>query len=115
MTEFVSVLDCADLLHVSPGVIRQHIRNGDLPAVRISGRLSMCKADVEALAHLIVPAPTLVIKPVTPEAIARLRAISAHLDSVRAEMKPLGMSTAELIRLAREEEEAKYDDCTHAG
>jgi excisionase family DNA binding protein len=109
MTEFMSVHDIAELFHVNEFTVRRHIRNGDLPAIKVGGRVRVRRADVEAFMKPIVPAQTLIIKPVTADDIARRRAIAAHLDSLRAQMKPLGMTTAELIRLARHEEEMKYD------
>ena len=109
MIELMSVQEIATLFQVNEFTIRRHIRKGDLPAVKVGGRVRVRRADVEAFMKPMVTQRTALIKTATPEDIARRRAIAAHLDGLRAQMKPLGMTTAELIRLARQEEESKYE------
>lgn len=113
--DFLTVAEAADQLHVAPSTIRRWIREGDLPAYRVSKRRVAIKR--EDLAARISPVrqdrasafpdrPP--IRKLTPEERQRGLEAIERLKQLRAEMlaarggKPFSPSS-ELIREMREE------------
>jgi excisionase family DNA binding protein len=54
----LSVEDVSDLLGVDSAAVYRAIYRGELPAVKICGRLRIARADVDALVKVVVPKTT---------------------------------------------------------
>ena len=110
MPEYMTVREVAQTYKINELTVRRHIRKGQLPAVKIGGRVRVRKEDLERFVTPVsVQQKRLIVPPASPEEIARRKALAGRVDALRAKMKPLGTSTPELVRIAREEEEAKYE------
>lgn len=85
--------------------MRRHIRAGALKAVRVGRNLRVREDDVERLLQSARPPGVRLPHwwPPVPEDIARRAKIIEEMLAVRARMKPLGMSTAQLVRQGRDE------------
>lgn len=109
----LTVAEVAERLRVHPITVRRHIKSGRLQAVRVGRSVRVRASDVQAL---LKPAMASDVRaayraaPVTEEERERRRGIFREMQERRARMKPLGMTTAELVRLARSARDWMYDD-----
>ena len=132
--QLLSVNDVAERLQVHPITVRRHIKAGKLNALRVGRSVRIREADLEEYLGVDDYEPIEYPTP-TPEAIAEVRRI---LDSVprqkpphqwpptkeemahrkklseeafkrRDERGPIGISTVELIRQGRREQDEKLD------
>jgi excisionase family DNA binding protein len=101
--QLLTVREVAERLRLHPITVRRHIASGRLPAVRIGRAVRVREADVRALGRRQGP------EPVTAEEIERRRQIVERMLARRAKMKPLGITTTELVRKGREELERRAE------
>lgn len=108
----LTVAEVAERLRVHPITVRRHIKSGRLRAVRVGRSVRVRESDVEAL---LKPAMASDVRApyqpalVTEEEKERRRKIVEEMRRRRAKMKPLGISTAELIREGRGELERRAE------
>jgi excisionase family DNA binding protein len=107
----LTVAQVARRLQVHEITVRRHIKAGVLKAVRIGRGLRVREEDLDAF---IQPAASTGFRlpyrwPPTPEDIVRRTEIIEGMLATRARMKPLGMTTAELIREGRDELERRRE------
>ena len=107
MFELLTVDETAVRLRVHPMTVRRHIKQGKLRAVRAGGRIGVKQEDLE---RFLQPAgPMLQFspppeEPITPQELARRAALYEATMRLRAEIGPIGLTSAVLIRQARAEE-----------
>ena len=108
----LTVQEVAERLRVHPITVRRYIKFGGLQAVRIGRSVRVRPSDLEAfLQPEIAPGIRLPYRwPPTPEEIEGRRKMVQEMRRRRAKMKPLGISTAELVRQARAAREWMYED-----
>ena len=111
MAELLSIRQVAEMFHLHEMTVRRHIKQGKLRAVKVGGSIRVRKGEVErfmepvsAPVETIIPSP----KRASPEEIARRRALFAEVMRLREKIGPIGITTDELIRQARAEEEERY-------
>lgn len=108
----LTVQEVAGRLGVHPITVRRLIKRGDLTAVRIGRAVRVRESDLKAL---VKPATTSDVRaaystePVTEDERQRRRKIVDEMRRRRAKMKPLGVSTTELIREGRRELERRAE------
>jgi len=118
MPELLTVNEAAATSHVHQMTVRRHIKQGDLKAVRVGGRIRIRQEDLDEFVRPVTPwaeAFLASLKPPSPAEIERRRKLGAEVENVRSQMQPLGMTTAELIHEARREEEEQYDRQSPSG
>lgn len=111
MPEYLTVREVAAIYRVNEITVRRHIRSGKLSAVKIGGRVRVRREDAEGL-ELPVQANTREVasEPApTAAEIARRKLVIARMDDMRSTMEPLDISTVELLRLARQENEGHHN------
>jgi len=106
----LTVAEVARRLRVHEITVRRHIKAGTLRAVRVGRSIRVQEEDLE---RFLQPATSIGVRlpyrwPPTPEDIARRSKIIREMLAIRAGMKPLGMSTAELVREGRRERDILY-------
>ena len=109
--DLLTVAQVARRLQVHEITVRRYINARRLKAVRVGRGLRVRSEDLE---KFIQPAAPTGFRlpyrwPPTPEDIARRTEIIEAMLATRAKMKPLGMTTAELIREGRDELEARHE------
>jgi len=109
MPEYLTVREVAAIYRVNEITVRRHIRSGKLRAVKIGGRVRVRREDTEGLEQPIQVNTQEVAAGPAPTAaeIAHRKLIIARMDDVRSTMEPLDVSTVELLRLARQENEGR--------
>ena len=105
----LTVAEVARRLRVHQITVRRYIRAGTLQAVRVGRNLRVREEELE---RFLQPAMATGVRlpyrwPPTPEDIARRTKIIEEMLATRAQMKPLGISTAQLIREGRDELERR--------
>jgi|SRR3990172_8088197 len=106
---YLTVAQVARRLQVHEITVRRHIKSGRLKAVRVGRGIRVREEELE---RFLQPATPTGVRlpyrwPPTPEDIARRTKIIEAMLATRARMKPLGMSTAELVREGRDELERR--------
>jgi excisionase family DNA binding protein len=106
----LTVREVAERLRVHPITVRRLIASGRLAAVRIGRAVRVREADVGALSRPGESrARAAYRRPPAPEEMERRRKVGEEMLKYRAEMKPLSMSTTELIRQERRMLARKHD------
>ena len=106
MVEYLTVREVAAVYRVNEMTVRRHIRKGKLRAVKVGGRVRVRKEDADNLGQPVrAETWARLAPPPTPDEIARRKMVIARIDALRATMAPLGISTTDLLRLARQEDE----------
>ena len=106
----LTVPEVAERLRVHPITVRRHIKAGRLRAVRVGRSVRVRASDVDAyLRPEVAPVVRLPRWPPTKEELERRRKIVERMRRRRAKMKPLGITTTELIREGREELERRAE------
>jgi excisionase family DNA binding protein len=107
----LTVQEVAQRLRLHPITVRRHIKAGRLRAVRIGRAVRVRQSDVDELigreAKLAAKLPYR--WPPSPEEMAERRKIVDRMWARRAKMKPLGITSTELVREGREELERRTD------
>jgi excisionase family DNA binding protein len=112
----LTVDETAAMLRVNPVTIRRYIKSGRLPAVRVGRHVRIEKEAAEALATPIVlsanqvPVEKDVFRKPSPEEIARRRALFQQILADREDARIVPLTTADLIHMARAEEEQRYGE-----
>lgn len=108
----LTVREVADRLHVHPITVRRLIGSGRLPAVRIGRSVRVCESDLEAfLRQQEAPRAKLPYRwPPTEQEMERRKKIAEEMRRLRASSPPLGITTAELVHLARRARDWMYKD-----
>src|SRR3990172_4189245 len=106
----LTVAEVARRLRLSEVTVRRHIRAGSLKAVRVGRGIRVREEDLDTFIQPATPKGYRLPYrwPPTPDDIERRRKIIEEMLATRAKMKPLGISTAELIREARRERDILY-------
>lgn len=94
----LTVREVAERLHLHPITVRRLIASGRLAAIRIGRAVRVREEDLTALS-----------RPPAPEEMERRRKVGEEMLKYRAEMKPLSISTTELIRQERRMLARKHD------
>lgn len=108
MAEFLTVEEIARLFHIHEMTVRRHIQRGKLKAVKVGGRIRVRREEVERFMQPVPTRLTITIPP--PELpsraeIARRRALFDEAMRLRQIVGPIGMTSDELVRRGRLEEE----------
>ncbi len=108
----LTVPEVAERLRVHPITVRRHIKAGRLRAVRFGRSVRVRASDLEAfLRPENAPSGRLAYRwPPTPEETERRKKLMEETRARRDRRPPLGITTAELVRLARTAREWMYDD-----
>lgn len=106
----LTVAQVARRLQVHEITVRRYIRAGTLKAVRVGRNLRVREEDLERFLQPATPAGVRLPYrwPPTPEEMARRSKIIKEMLAIRAQMKPLDMSTTELVREGRRERDILY-------
>ncbi len=107
----LTVKEVAERLHVHPITVRRLIASGRLPAVRIGRAVRVREA---AVAKMTAEGRRVAGKlpyqwPPTEKEMERLGRIIDEMRARRARMRPLGITTTELIRQGRDELDQRAD------
>src|SRR3990170_6194313 len=107
----LTVQEVAERLRMHPITVRRLIKAGRLPALRLGRSVRVRESDVN---DLIRKEAKLAAKlpyrwPPSPEEMAERRRIVDRMRARRAKMKPLGITSTELVREGREELERRTD------
>lgn len=116
----LTVTEVATRLRLHEMTVRRQIRAGRLRAVRVGRGIRVREEDLEAFVtperqrHEITPEElrTRIMIPPSLEEIERRRKIGDAMKRLRNSSKPLGISTATLIRIARRSDELAYGEKT---
>src|SRR3990172_6310905 len=114
--KLLTVSEVAERLRLHEMTVRRHIRSGRLRSVRAGRNIRVREEDVN---EFLCPAtPERDMSPeelkawrareLTPEELRRRWEALAEMEKLRGKSKPLGMSTATLVRVARRENEVLY-------
>lgn len=101
--QLLTVNEVAERLRVHPITIRRHIKAGKLRAVRIGRAVRVRESDILALVTV-----TPYDWPPKGTEQARLERIVKETLEERDRLPPLGMTTVDLLREAREETDEPY-------
>jgi len=106
----LTVAQVARRLQLHEITVRRYIRAGTLKAVRVGRNVRVREDDLERFLQPATPTGARLPYrwPPTPEEMARRSKIIKEMLAIRAQMKPLGMSTAELVREGRRERDILY-------
>ncbi len=132
--QLLTVNDVAERLRVHPITVRRHIKAGILRSVRVGRSVRIREADLEDYlgaedyepAEYPTPTPEAIAEvrrildavprqespqqwPPTEEEMARLKKLTEEMFRLRDKTRPLGITTAELIRQGRRERDEKHD------
>lgn len=136
----MTVAEVADRLRLHQMTVRRHIRSGRLRSVRAGGRIRVREEDVERFIepgqstrverkargrgsgdgghepgrHEMTPEEVRawVWRQRTPEELRKLREGFEEMRRIRDQSRPLGMSTATLVRVSRRMSEVAYGEKT---
>jgi len=111
--DLLTVRETAAMLKVNPMTIRRYIRAGRLPAVRVGRQIRIERAAAEALAEPVKsptarPREPYVFHRPSDEEIARRQALFERILANRKDRNIAPLTTADLVHLAREEEDRKW-------
>lgn len=119
LMEYLTVSEVAKRLRLHEMTVRRHIKSGRLRAIRAGHRIRVAEEEVDAFvkhkSHAEMTPEQLrawILRERTPEELARIRAAFDEMKDLRAQSKPLGMSTATLVRASRRMNEVAYGDKT---
>jgi excisionase family DNA binding protein len=109
--ELLTVAAVADRLKVHPITVRRLIKAGRLPVVRVGRAVRVRASDVDAFARPegAAGAGRPHRRPPTRDEIEQRRKAVNRIRAIRDRMKPLGMTTTELIREGRVELERRAE------
>jgi excisionase family DNA binding protein len=135
--ELLTVSEVAKRLRLHEMTVRRHIKSGRLRAVRVGRRIRILDQDVERILepepakengprrregpgvspggqHEMTPEElrAWVTRKRTPEELRRMQKAFAEMKRIRDMSKPLGMSTATLVRVSRRMNEVAYGEKT---
>jgi excisionase family DNA binding protein len=106
----LTVAQVARRLQIHEITVRRYIKAGALRAVRVGRNLRVREEDLERFVQPTSTSFRLPYRwPPTPEDIARRTEIIERMLAIRTRMKPLGMTTAELVREGRDELERRSE------
>ncbi len=109
MRELLTINEVARMLNVHEITIRRHIKRGKLKAVRVGRQIRVRREDVEEFMEPVRPEHVLVrITVPSKEELDRRKALVERILKRRAEMAPLDVAAAELVKEGRKEREARY-------
>lgn len=113
MSELLTISEVAKMLNLHEITIRRHIKQGKLKAVKAGRSVRIRREDLEEFIKPVYPVrPTLKIKPAleppSEKELDRRKALVERILKRRAEMSPIGITTAQLVREGRNEREAHY-------
>ena len=115
----LTVREVAERLRLHEMTVRRHIREGRLRALRVGGRIRVQEEELMRLSserRYDEPTPeqlrARLLAPLSEEEAARRRKVGEEMRRLRAASKPLGFSTATLVRVARRADEVLYGDKT---
>lgn len=120
MPDLLTVDEVARRLRLHHMTVRRQIRSGRLRAVRIGRSIRVREEDLEAFMkpekmHAEMSPAELrewIFRTPTPEELARRRRAGEEMRKLREQSKPLGMSTAALVRVSRRANEVAYGEKT---
>lgn len=118
--DLLTVKEAASLLKISPMTIKRYIKQGRLHGYQVGPRAIRIRKE-DLLQDMVQPTEArersstlrerITITPPTPEELARRRKLGKEILELRAKASIAPMTTAELVRLAREESTWYGDDC----
>ena len=113
MLELLTVNEVAKMLNLHEITVRRHIKQGRLRAVKVGRQVRIRKEDLEEFMKPVCPEqPTfriqLASEPPSERELDRRKALAERTLKRRAEMAPIGGTTAELVKEGRKEREARY-------
>lgn len=114
--DYYTVSEAARILDVSPSTVWRWIEADKLPAYRVGPRaIRIKKQDLEAVVQPArakrapIDRERILFQPVSPEELARRQALVERILKLREQANIAPLTTAELVRRAREEEMHSYD------
>lgn len=103
MVMLLSVKEVAGRLRVHQVTVRRYVRQGRLSALKVGGRLRIPE---DALNALLLPLEG--TSKLSKADLRRRKALMKRTLELRRGLPPLGMTTAELLQLARKERDWLY-------
>jgi len=113
MPELLTVNEVAKMLNLHEITIRRHINQGRLRAVKVGRQVRIRREDLEEFMKPVYPAqPALRIQPTleppSEKELDRRKALVERILKRRAEMAPIDITAAELVKEGRKRREAGY-------
>jgi excisionase family DNA binding protein len=117
---YLTVAEVAKRLRLHEMTVRRHIKSGRLRAIRAGHRIRVPEEEVEEFVKPMKSQADMspeelkawLVRERTPEEMRRIRAAFEEMPKLRAMSKPLGMSTATLVRVSRRMNEVGYGEKT---
>ncbi len=117
---YLTVAEVAERLRLHEMTVRRHIKSGRLRSRRVGRGIRIAEEDVDSFtqphkSHADMTPAELrawILRERTPEELKRTREIFAAMKARRDKSKPLGMSTATLVRASRRMNEVAYGEKT---
>ena len=113
MPELLTINEVAKMLNLHEITVRRHIKQGKLKAVKVGRQIRIKREDLEGFMEPVYPVrPTLKTKPAleppSEKELDRRKALVERILKRRAEMAPIDITAAELVKEGRKEQEARY-------
>ena len=113
MFELLTVNEAAEMLNLHEITIRRHIKQGRLRAVKVGRQVRIRREDLEEfMKPVCLERPFLKISPAlaspSEKELDRRKVLVQRILKRRAEMTPIGITTAELVKEGRRERESHY-------
>lgn len=117
---YLTVAEVAKRLRLHEMTVRRHIKSGRLRAIRAGHRIRVPEEEVEEFVKPMKSQADMspeelkawLVRERTPEEMRRIRAAFEEMPKLRGMSKPLGMSTATLVRVSRRMNEVGYGEKT---
>jgi excisionase family DNA binding protein len=112
--ELLTVQEVARFLKVNPMTVRRYIASGRLPAVRVGRRVRVSREAAEALPLPLAPKggplreQRYTFQRPSDAEIARRQQLFDAIVASREQRRIAPLTAADLVRMAREEEERKH-------
>lgn len=113
MAELLTITEVARMLNLHEITVRRHIKQGKLKALKVGRRIRIRREDLDEFIKPVYPLESTlktkpVLEPPSQRELERRKALVERILKRRAEMTPIGITAAELVKEGRKEGKARY-------